>query len=84
MVLGVLSVLSQGRLTLALFVEALPFERNGYLWEIRAGAFPQTRADLISYRELTDMWGRGEVKQPPLFEEMLRAACKGVDSVKSG
>lgn len=40
------------------------------------------RADLISYRELTDAWDRGEMKKPTLFEEMLIAACKGIENVK--
>jgi len=76
---------------MTLFVAALPLERNGFLWEDSMVSSaetrvvcPQPKADLISYRELRDMWDRGEIGELKLFEEMLIAACKGVDNVKPG
>jgi hypothetical protein len=88
---GVHSVLSRGCFTLTLFVEALPLERNAFLWdysmvssEKTKEVCPQPKADLISYRELMDMWDRGEIQEPRLLEEMLIAGCKGVDNVKNG
>jgi len=88
------SVLSRGCFTLTLFVEALPVDRNQdsqYLWEHGMASLWMSesvtgealvpKADLVSYRELTDMWDAG-VEPQNLYEEMLVAACKGVDNVK--
>lgn len=47
------------------------------------GKLRASETDLISYRELTDMWDNGEVKDPSFFEELLLVACKGVDNVKT-
>lgn len=48
-----------------------------------AGKLRASETDLISYRELTDMWDNGEVKDPSFFEELLLVACKGVNNVKA-
>ncbi|KAF8853968.1 hypothetical protein BDZ45DRAFT_677306 [Acephala macrosclerotiorum] len=99
MILGVHSVMTSGTFTLSLFVEALPLDRNGGMWDDvwaptrgqgwvegigrgKENVGTSMRADLISYRELTDAWDRGEMKKPTLFEEMLIAACKGIENVK--
>jgi hypothetical protein len=95
MVSGLYSMLKFGCFTLTLFVEALPLHRNGHLWDDSL-YFNQTSSEagpsaprldegnLISYRELTDLWEEGQFRQPRLFEEMLIAACKGIGSVTQG
>jgi hypothetical protein len=85
------SVLTQGSFTLTMFVEALPVDRNQHFWENEkvspgtqgsaTGESPVPKSNLVSYRELTDMWDKG-VEPQNLYEEMLVAACKGVDAVK--
>ncbi|KUJ07292.1 uncharacterized protein LY89DRAFT_725807 [Mollisia scopiformis] len=94
MILGVHSVLNSGTFTLTLFVEALPLDKNGRMWDdvwtptrshgwIGGGQERgPTTSDLISYRELVDGWDGGEIKKPTLFEEMLLVACKGIDALK--
>jgi hypothetical protein len=63
-------VLKFGCFTLTLFVEALPLNRNGHLWDDDLyfnQTAPETdssspgldETDLISYRELTDLWEEG-------------------------
>jgi hypothetical protein len=95
MVSGLYSMLKFGCFTLTLFVEALPLNRNGHLWDdslyfnkTTPEAGPSSprldETDLISYRELTDLWEDGQFRQPGLFEEMLLAACKGISSVNRG
>jgi hypothetical protein len=97
MIQGVYLMLTRGSFNLTMFVKALPLCKNVGLWELNSSAYNMqcntTRdggskvgllaADLISYRELTDMWDNDEVKQLHLFEEMLIAACKGLDDVKA-
>jgi hypothetical protein len=95
MVSGLYSMLKFGCFALTLFVEALPLNRNGHLWDDNLYfnqtapetdlSFPRlNEADLISYRELTDLWEEGQFRQPGLFEEMLLAACKGIGNVNRG
>ena len=93
---GVYLMLTRGSFTLTMFVKALPLCGNLGRWELEpsacgersntagpeGGNIGQLDAGLISYRELIDMWDNDEVKQLDLFEEMLIAACHGIDSVK--
>ncbi|KAF4627565.1 hypothetical protein G7Y89_g10588 [Cudoniella acicularis] len=95
MINGVYSMLARGHYQLTLFAEALPVNRTGYLWEINplkingrllemGSAFPEGKlieTDLVSYRELTDMWDKGAMSKIGSFEELLLIACKGVDNV---
>jgi hypothetical protein len=72
-------------------LEALPVDRNQHFWENEkvssgmqgsaTGESSVPKSNLVSYRELTDMWDKG-VEPQNLYEEMLVAACKGVDAVK--
>lgn len=88
MVLGIQSVMRSGTFTLTLFVEALPLDRRAALFDVQGNPAmglewdPTMNADLISYRELTDAWDRGEVGEPTLFEKMLLVACKGIDNIE--
>jgi hypothetical protein len=93
---GVYLMQTQGTFNLTMFVKALPLCRNVGLWELdpsvdnelggnagdQTGNVRALETELISYRELTDMWDNDEVQQLHLFEEMLIAACKGIDSVR--
>ena len=90
-------MLSRGSFNLTMFVKALPLCGNLGLWELdplacgerggtagpEGGNIGQLETGLISYRELTDRWDNDEVKQLYLFEEMLIAACKGIDNIKA-
>jgi hypothetical protein len=93
---GVYLMLTKGTFNLTMFVKALPLCRNMGLWELDASE-PNVwdtdegdrcrnarvlDSELISYRELTDLWDNDEVEKLPLFEEMLIAACKGINSVQ--
>ena len=92
---GVYLMQTRGTFNLTMFVKALPLCRNVGLWELDPSIYNEQGgnlgdqngnvralgAELISYRELTDMWDNDEVQQLHLFEEMLIAACKGIDSV---
>lgn len=90
MLQGVYSVMTRGHFVLSAFVEALPLNQKSLLWDyslmhkseqsssgVEVADTGLLETDLISYRELTDMWDRGEITRPRLFEEMLIVACKG-------
>lgn len=93
---GVYLMLTKGTFNLTMFVKALPLCRNVGLWELDPSAqdewgikdgnkFGNAKvldSELISYRELTDLWDNDEVEKLHLFEEMLIAACKGIHSVQ--
>jgi hypothetical protein len=85
MVSGLYSMLKFVCFTLTLFVEALPLNRNDRLWdddlysnqtalETDPSSPRLDETDIISYRELTDLWKEGQFRQPELFEEILLAA----------
>jgi hypothetical protein len=95
MVSGLYGMLKFGCFVLTLFVEALPLNRNGHLWDDNLYVnqkVPETdpssprldETDLVSYRELTDLSEEGQFRQLALFEEMLLAASKGIGSVTQG
>ena len=77
--------------TLGLSATALPIDRNGELWDWDVskleGGEGNTqldeylkRSELISYRELMDMWDTGKYKYPTSFDALLITACSGVDN----
>jgi len=82
MVLGLYSMLSQGTFVLTLFVEALPLHRDSTLWETEEVFDNEEGEDLkmivttreknlMSYRELTDLWDAGGIKKLGPFEKLL-------------
>jgi hypothetical protein len=94
MLQGVYSIMTRGHFVLTAFVEALPLNQTSIAWDYDPLHTPEQsfmdeldadtgllETNLISYRELTDMWDRGEITRPGLFEEMLIVACKGTSVI---
>ena len=87
MVEGIHSVMSRGSFTLTPFVVSLPFDLNrAWIWEDNANNELERDllrpTELISYRELIELWENGELRKPSQFVEMLLVACKGVDEIR--
>jgi hypothetical protein len=94
MIQGIYSMVTKGQYALTLFVEALPVNRSSFLWDIKPTKYGMRciqdkrdvlacipKPDLISYRELTDKWDRGETIPIGRMEELLLIACKGFPEV---
>lgn len=75
----------RGYFCLTMYVAALPVNMASRLWDLditdgRLEVEDSAKTELVSYRELTDMWERGEDGQFGEFEELLVVACKGLDA----
>ena len=86
--------MTRGHFILTAFVETLPLNQKSLIWDYGTPMQSQgsveaesdresLETDLISYRQLVDMWDNGAVKRPRAFEEMLIVACKGASAVLS-
>ena len=96
MLSGIHSILSHGSFILTPFVVALPLDLNrAQIWENNQMSPDAEKGDkdwekefsaptdLVSYRELIELWDSGKVREPTQFVEMLLIACKGADEIKS-
>jgi hypothetical protein len=72
-----------GYFRLSMHIEALPVNMRSWHWDIAGDhwiAEGSANTDLISYRELIDLWERGEISLVGKFEELLLIACKGLEA----
>lgn len=77
------SFLTRGYFRLTLFTEALPVNRVSWLWDAEMHenvTEDEVCTKLVSYRELTDGWEKGELGTFGNFEESLLVGCKGVEA----
>lgn len=75
-----------GYFRLTLYGEALPVNMNSGLWDWDTTGNPpmmdeSSNTQLISYRELVDMWEMRKTTRFGKFEELLLVACKGTEAV---
>jgi hypothetical protein len=81
---AIYSFLTRGYFRLTLFTEALPVNRVSWLWDAQMHENvieDEVCTELVSYRELTDGWEKGELGTFGKFEESLLIGCKGVEAM---
>jgi len=86
---GAYSTIKRGYFIHTSFVEALPFDVRTSLWDAPSAdawesSAPALRPALASYREYTDMWENGQIRDTRAFDKMLLVACKGQENVEAG
>ncbi|MCJ1390361.1 hypothetical protein MMC18_003220 [Xylographa bjoerkii] len=80
------SMLKYGYFTHTLFIETLPFDVRTSLWDASStdawGAHDiGSQSSLVSWRELTTIFEKGEKKEFEVLETLLLTACKGKNRV---